>query len=213
MTRRLLNRLRMLRTTTDHFDEHPDLWNTLDPIVAALAPVRAARTALETTADVQANSDTKGLTTDKTRARTTATRQLVDLGRKVAAYAITIGDNDLQQAVDHSESDWDRLADDRFIADANSALTRIEAILPDLAPYQVTPDDLTAARASLTEIRRLAGRRDNVATDRTDATQDLDQIYTDAVEPLGVLDRLVPALITDPAFVDQYRIARRIPGD
>lgn len=213
MTRYLLNRLRMLRTTTDHFDEHPDLWNTLAPIVDALAPVRAARTALETTADIQADSDTRGLTADKARARDTATEQLVDLGRKTAAHAITIGDSDLQRAVDHSTSDWGRLAEDRFIADANSALTRIEAILPDLAPYDVTPDHLTAARASLADVRRLAGRRDNVAADRTDATDDLDQIYSDAVEPLGVLDRLVPALITDAAFVDQYRIARRIPGD
>ncbi|WP_412062370.1 hypothetical protein [Rubrivirga sp. IMCC45206] len=213
MTRYIRNRLRMLRATVAHFDEHPDAWSAKPPVVRALAPIRDAHATLEAAATAQAEGDTTGLTEDKGDARDDATTGLVTLGKRVTAYAVEIGDDDLRAALDHSRSDWDRFPDDVFYAQARRALNRAEPLLTALTEFEVTAEQLTAVRADLAEFVRIAGLRDTTDASGTAATEDLDTVYSNAVKPLKQLDRVVDALVADPAFVAQYHVVRRIPGD
>lgn len=214
MNRRLRNRIRMLHTVLAHVDEHPDVWSDKPPIARNVAAVRATTEQIDATAEAQAAGDTQGLTENKRRARRAAVDALLDLGRKVAAYAIETGDADLRQAADRSRTDWRRMPDATFAAEAADLFRRVEAA-PDgaLDEYGVGATEVEDARAAVAEVGRLGEIRDNVGIDVSVATEDLDELYDDTAEPLEVLDRLVPALIDDEGFVDEYARARRIPGD
>lgn len=214
MEQRLQNRLRMLTNTLGHFADHPDLWNGHPPIVRNVDALRAARGRMASAAETQEGSDSQGLTANKQAARTDAATRLTRLGRKVSAYALEAGDEDLRRAVDHSQSEWERMAEATFASRATNALDRIAALSTELAEYGVTDDEATAAREAVAEVGRLAERRDNTGATREVATGDIGEAYSDdAVPALDKLDRLVPALIEDEAFVDTYEEVRQILGD
>ena len=214
MNRRLRNRVRMLHTTLAHFDEHPDAWSDKAKIAESVDSVRSISDRIDDAAEAQAGGDTEGLTQSKRAARRAATDQLVDLGRKVSAYAILTGDADLRQAADRSRSDWRLLPDRTFADEAADLLRRVEAVPEgELDDYGVAPDETATVRASVAEVGKLGARRDNVGIDRAEATEDLDELYDQTETPLDVLDRLVPTLVADESFVDEYHRARRIPGD
>ena len=214
MNRRLRNRHRMINTTLAHFDEHPGLWTDLRPLSTEVETLRTVRDRMDRAAGQKAASDTRGHTREKTAARDHAEALLTELSRKVRPYAKTAGDEPLLQAVDRSPTDWGRLPDADLVTEATDAIDRTEAVLPDLVDYEVSADDLAAARAAVARVPRLTETRDNVGADQTTAVADLDALYSDhALPALGRLDDLVPALVDDADFVAQYAVVRRIPGD
>ena len=214
MNRYIRNRLRMIGNVLTHFDEHPDVWAAEAPVAVEVDALRDARARMDAAAESQAESDTRGHTRTKNAARDHAEALLAELSRKVRPYAVKAGDGALLQAVDRSPTEWDRLTDADLVTEADDALTRTEAALPDLAPYKVTAGDLTAARDAVARVPRLARARDNVGADRGVATDDLDALYDAAARPpLTALDDLVPALLPDDAFAAEYARVRRIPGD
>ena len=214
MNKRIRNRLRMIGTVLTHFDEHPDVWAAEPTVVTEVDALRDARARMDAAAETQAESDTRGHTRTKHAARAHAESLLADLSRKVRPYARKTGDEALLQAVDRSATEWGDLTDADLVTEADDVLTRTEAALPDLAPYKVTPEALTAARDAVAEVPRLARARDNVGADRGVATDDLDALYDAAARPpLTALDDLVPALLADDAFAAEYARVRRIPGD
>ncbi|WP_412062892.1 hypothetical protein [Rubrivirga sp. IMCC45206] len=213
MTRYLANRLVMLRNVVQHFDEHPTLWADLPLIVAEVDTVRAARDTIERPATAQAGADTTGLTDERDKVRDDAVDRLTALSEKVRPYARTSGNGDLLKALSHAPSTWAKLAIDTFAADARDALNGIEAVLPDLTPYQVTAEEIAAARTAVADVPRLTSERDTTGFEGEVATDELDDAYPAVRPALLNLDDLVPAQIPDPAFVAQYREARQIPGD
>lgn len=140
----------------------------------------------------------EGLADNRAAARGAAEARLATLGRRASAYAVEASDADLREAVDHSRSDWKRMAEADFHARAEDALGRIDAALAPLAEYGVEKEDVAAARAALAAARPLTAGRDNVRAVATGA--------------LDVLDRLVPTL-ANTAFVAEYRQVRRITGE
>lgn len=213
MTAKTRRRLDMMQRTLAHFDQHPALWSGKAPIVLHVGTVREAEAAMEAAAGRQASSAPQGLTKNKEAARTHAAGLMAALSAKAGSYARTIGDADLEQAVDHSLSEWTRMAEEAFFADADRALDRIGGVLDALAGYEVDRADVTAARAAVNALRPMAPARDNVEADRAAATAALEAAYSGAVPSLDELDTLVPALVDDAAFVAEYQRVRRIDGD
>ena len=214
MEERIRNRLRMLSNVLGHFDASPALWTDVEPVAQEVARLRAANDALVDAGDDQAANDPEGLTAQKRKARADGAKKMAALSDKVTAYAVSIGDEDLRKAVDHSESEWARMAEADFASEARDALDRTEAHLASLAPYKVTAEEIAAARADVSQVGRLAQRRDRTGAARAVATDELPEVYSEEARPaLLQLDRLVPTLIDDEPFVDEYRENRRIPGD
>jgi hypothetical protein len=131
----------------------------------------------------------------------------------VASYARTAGDADLEADVDHSASEWRRMPEETFLAEADRALGRITAVLDALAAYEVERADVAAAQEAVNAVRPLGSVRDNVKADRGAATATLEAAYSGAIPSLDELDGLVPRLIEDAAFVAVYARVRRIEGD
>ena len=213
MTAVLRRRLAMLRATLAHFDAHPDAWAGVEDVEDGVQAVRDGVATLTKDAETQAAATPEGLTVNRDAARDAAEDLLARLGRRVRAHAIRIGDADLLEAVAHTRSDWDRFAEADFHANAADTLTRIDAVLPDLARVRVTKADVAAARAALTAAGPGTAVRDTVRARRVAATAALGGGYSAVVGPLDVLDLLVPELVDDAAFVAEYRVVRRVPGD
>ncbi len=210
----LRNRLRMLTNTLGHFDEHPDAWSGHPPLVQHVEALRAAHGRMAGAGDDQAANDPKGLTKQKTKARKAAAKALADLGLKATTYAVDVGDEVLRRAVDHARSEWERMPEGTFASKAKDALDRIEAQAEPMAAYGVAPRQIGAAREAVAEVARLTERRDNTDAGRSVATDDIEDAYSDdAVPTLAQLDRLVPTLVTDAAFVARYGEVRQIVGD
>ncbi len=213
MTGVLRRRLTMLHATLAHFDAHPDAWAGIEDVEDSVQAVRDGTSAIERHAETQAAATPEGVTENRDAARDAAEDLLARLGRRVSAHAIRIGDADLREAVDHSRSDWDRMAEADFFSTAADALDRTEAVLPDLTRVRVTSKDVDAARAAVEAARPGTAARDGVRARRVTATAALGGGYSAVVGPLDVLDRLVPELVEDAGFVAEYRVVRRVPGD
>ena len=213
MTDYLRRRLAMLHATLAHFDAHPDAWAGIEDVEESIEAVRGGTAALTKDAEAQAAATPEGLTANRDAARDAAEDLLARLGRRVRAHAIRIGDADLLEAVAHTRSDWDRMAEVDFFSNAADALTRTEAVLPDLARVRVTKKDLDAVREALAAARPGTAVRDGERARRVAATAALGGGYSAVVGPLDVLDLLVPELVDDAAFVAEYRVVRRVPGD
>lgn len=213
MTAKLSRRIAMLRRTLTHFDEHPDDWTAIEPIADQVAVVRDGTAAIERDAKAQAAATPKGITEARDDARDIAETRLASLGRRVTAYAIVARDPDLREAVNVTRAQWDDMPEQAFFNRAADALTRTDAVLDKLARYGVDKSTLAAVRAAVDAARPLTAARDNVAADRGGATERLSTGYTALVEPLDVLDFLVPELVESPEFVAEYRRVRRISGD
>ena len=205
-------RLDMLRAVLHHFDEHPAAWAGKSRIAHNVGLLRTVLADLDAAATAQTAADPEGLTEDKAAARDAAEILLADLSAGATAHALETDDADLRVAVDFSLSDWDRMAEADFFAQAEATLARIEAEADALAEVDVTKGEVAAARAAVTAARPVTAARDNVVADRMVATSALGSGYGAAVTPLRVLGLLVPRQIKDAAFVAEYRNVRRVRG-
>ena len=206
-------RIDMLHRTLDVFDGQPGLWSAKPPIVQNVAVVRAGLAEIERAVAAQVRSDPKGLTQNKAVVRETAAKRLAVLAAKTEVFAAMTGDDDLEAAADVSLTRWRRMPEALFFGKADDLLDRIDASLSALAGYEITKADIVDARDALDVLQPLTSVRDRRRGERVAATEDLDVGYSVVVEPLGFLDTLVPLQVKDRAFVDAYRIARRIDGD
>ena len=213
MTRTTATRLDMLRTVLTHLDASPDLWHGHRPIADTVAVVRAGLAGLDQAARDQAASNPRGMTKTRKAARARAVAALGALGQSTGAYALSgAGRADFRVATTRSARDWARLPEADFVSLAGVALNRIETALADLAEYGVTAAETDAARAAVGAVVPLTIARDRTAARRAVATAALRTGYSALVEPLGLLDRLVPVLIKDATFVAVYAHTRRIRG-
>lgn len=203
----------MLQRTLAVFDAQPDLWTAKKPIAQNVAVVRDGLAEITRAVKAQIAGDSRGLTRNKAVARETAARRLAVLSQKAGVYAAMAGDADLEAAADVSLTRWRRMPEATFFGTADDLLDLIDGALDALDDYEVSKDDVSAARAALDALQPLTSVRDRRRGERVAATEDLDVGYAAVVEPLGHLDTLVPLQIKDRAFVDAYRIARRIDGD
>ena len=203
----------MLRRTLAHFDEHPGDWSAIEPVADGVAVIRDGAAAIERDGKAQAAATPEGITDARDDARDTAEDRLASLGRRVSAYAIVARDPDLREAVDFTRTQWDAMPEEAFFNRAADAVTRTDAVVGKLAGYSVTKSTLDEIRTALDAARPLTATRDNVSADRGGATERLKTGYSALVEPLNVLDFLVPELVTNPEFVAEYRRVRRIDGD
>ena len=213
MTDYVRRRLAMLRATLAHFDAHPAAWAGFEDIEESVEAVREGTAEIERHAEAQAAATPEGLTRNRDDARDRAETLLARLGTRVGAHARRIGDADLREAVAISRSGWDRMPEADFFARADDALTRTEAILPDLTRVRVTRESLTEIRAALAAARPGTAARDTERARRVAATAALGGGYSPLVGPLDTLDDLVPEFVADPDFVAQYRAVRRIADD
>ncbi len=210
MTEYIRHRLDMLHGVLAHFDEFPDRWAGIEDIEDAVQAVREGTAAIEGHARTQAAATPEGLTINRDAARDVAEALLARLGKRVGAHAARIKDADLREAVRHSRTEWDRMSDADFHANAADALARTEAILPDLARVRVGKDDLAEIRTALEAARPQTATRDTVRARRVAATAALGGGYSPLIGPLDILDDLVDELIDDPEFVARYHVLRRI---
>jgi hypothetical protein len=208
----LTRRLTMLQATLRHFDDHPDVWKGAPAIARTVATVRERTADIEGAAEDQAAANPTGLTKDKREARDVAEHLLGTLADAAAAYAIETGDDDFDTDANITRADWDRMADARFFARAETALDRFEGALDTLTDYDVTRDEVAAARAAVEAARPLGSGRDTVRAGRVVATAALDGGYSAVAPTLKLLDHLVRRLVKDAEFVARYVVVRRIPG-
>lgn len=206
-------RLDMLHRTLQHVDDHPTLWSTRAALARNVETVRAGTATLEKAGVAQKAGDATGMTQDKEDARDIAEARLGALGEAAEAYGIESGDDGFRAAAAVPRSEWDVMSDADFFSRAEVALSRIEQALPDLDDYEVTETDVADARDAVEAARPLRGARDAHAAGRTAATDTLGATYSTVVPALDVLDRLVPRLVRDAVFVDEYHVVRRVTDD
>jgi hypothetical protein len=210
------NRLAMLQNVVEHFDDHPTLWQDTPPLADNVAQVRAATDAMLQADQKKSASDTRGHTQAKGATRTELNQRLADMGDLVTAYAIHTGvpaRQTLTQTADRSKSEWGRMPETAFASNARAALDAVEPHLSGLADFGVTADTLAALRSDVDAYAQLAPERANLSADESDAVAAIAEAYRSTLEPFDVLDRIVPLLISDVAFVREYEVLRRIPGE
>lgn len=212
MTGYTRRRLRMVRDTLAVLDGAPEAWRDHVPLAETVALLRDWLAETEALGRRQAASNPKGLTRMKRAARTRVNAALGTLGSIAAAGAAMSGDNDLAATAGKSQRDWSRLAEADLFSTAAAALARIDARIEALAPCGATPERIREAHDALAALRPLTPRRDVKRAARVAATAGLATGYAALVQPLAILDALVPALVADADLAGRYAIARRIIG-
>lgn len=212
MTGYTRRRLRMVRDTLAVLDGAPEAWRDHAPLAETVARLRDWLAETEALARRQVASNPKGLTRMKRAVRTRVNVALGTLGSIAAAGAALTGDADLAAVAGKGQRDWTRLAEADLFSAATAALAAIDARIDVLVPCGATPERVQEAHDALAALRPLTPRRDIKRAARVAATAGLATGYAALVQPLAILDALVPALVADADLAARYAIARRIIG-
>ncbi len=132
---------------------------------------------------------------------------------RTAAYAIKIGDTDLQAAIYHSTSAITRLKD----ADVLAFVTRLTGIVspllakPDFLPYAVTSEMLEIITENATAFNNSIGKAKYVDSQMSSVSEEIDKVLKAIRDNVVQFDLLLNFFEAEyPGFVKAYRTAAAI---
>jgi hypothetical protein len=200
--------LTMNQTLLAHFDNHVNLWERIVPLANTVNEVRTHVTALAQESQKQGNSTT-GHTQNKENQKELMCALAQSLVLKIRPFAKISENNILLAAVDFSESELSRGAEQEIINRCQTIHDQGQVFLTPLAEFLVTPDSLQAFQTAIQLFRPMTPQRDALGDSKTTATANIKLCIKNIREKLELLDDMVPGMITDTNFVATYRQGRQ----
>ena len=211
MNKRQENRLSMFYAVKSTLEENNAVWSGTPAIVTAKGDYDVKVKDLEDALEVQLR-DIRGHAMDKRNAEEAMIAETLDVAGKVMAYATTIGDESLAEAMNIVPSELRRYRDSVVAQRCQDVHDSANGVLASLADYGVDAAKLTAFQALIDAylVENTAPRL--AITTRKNATAVIDELVD---ETLTLLNRRMDPLMqgfatTDPEFHRKYTDARII---
>lgn len=155
--------------------------------------------------------DKTGITASKNQLRQTLATLAIDIGRRVQAYAINVGNSVLLAEVNYSESDLKRSTDTEIRSRCQVIYDRANANVTALTPYGVTAANLASLLTSITNYNTAFPKGRVGTTDTEQATQQLTALFKTLMDNYNKVDMLVEMVrTTQPNFYNEYKKVRKI---
>lgn len=143
MNARLEARLNMYHAVIAYCDENAVIVATVPAFQTALTSFKAKVSSIVSTSQLE-EEITSGIATDKGVLRTTLCEQAADIAALVYAYAASVNNNTLKEAVDFSKSDLRLIKDDNLPQVCQNIHAAANDNLAALAPFGVTAGMLSS---------------------------------------------------------------------
>lgn len=205
------NRLSMFKALKKVLDDNNGIWSGLAAYVTAVADFFAKIVEIEQVGAVQ-ESDTKGVTEDKTNYREVLEEQAYRIASATVAYAVDNNDAILKEKVNYPRSAMTRARDTELVEIVDVIYDAVNPVAGSLAGYGVVPGDLTAMQNARDDFNNRVGAPRAAISTRKTATGDLEVISRETMDLLEErLDKLTENFRdSDPDFYQTYHNARLI---
>jgi hypothetical protein len=210
MLKRMINKQRMQIAVMDFLEKNetkllfaPALAGYVDMLQDTLAQINTMQQAQL--------ASTEGHTQTKEALRQKVIDGLLEIVKRVKAYAIVTDDKVLQESVKYTYSDLRRMPQTSIEGAVNRVLDAARPKLTDVAPYGLSQEMLENAEQDLQSyVQALPGTRRVIAHRKT-ATGELENLFTAADASLKKIDALMDIVSNaDPLFYQEYKNLRLI---
>ena len=204
------NRVTMFKTVASYLDDHSAIWNGMPPMLGAVAHFKGKIGAIDAAAQKQEMPS--GATDNKAAARDALEDVLFLACEALGTLAHSTNNHDLAALVEVTPSSLDHLGEQELSNRAASVLAAANTWKTDLAPLQVTQDNLNELEQALQDFNASKEGPRQATTERMVQTESLPELIREASEILRErIDRMVNLFRrSHPDFVAGYRGARVI---
>lgn len=173
------------------FEKFLTLWKGNVAVEESINKVQAYQGGVDVAAYEQVHKSTEGITVDKKQQRKLIIKLALSIISKIRPYARRVGNNELLQAVDYSDSDLSQVKEDLCISRCNLVISKGREFLTSLATYKLTEADLIALETAIEPFDNISEKRDITRGERVSATEKIDILVPLIRQELKILDDLV----------------------
>lgn len=146
----------------------------------------------------------------KNHVKDEASEYILDLSRKLSAYAIVIADRTLHDKIRFGESTVKRCSDNKLVLIFETVLASANQYQENLLEYGVTEQSLSEGISLLTSLNAEIQNKWLSNLEQKQLTVQLEQQFRTTDTGLGMVDAMVETMrINDPVMYRLYRNARR----
>lgn len=135
---------------------------------------------------------------------------ILKICKKLCVYARRNNDPSVLVLANHTHSS---LVDGKrkdAISRCQAIVLKAESLMTNLAPYKVTPEDITNVRQLIANYELHINDRSNTKTDKTTTAQVITEHISTLRQHFIMLDDLVEAYIDDQDVINRYKLSRTI---
>jgi transcriptional regulator of heat shock response len=210
MRRTQNNYLIMAVSVLKHFANYVGTWINIKIIASAREDVSKTIDEINAVSLKQTANNPVGHTEMKEQTRDMLESVLYRIALRVRSYARMMKDSVLKEKTHFSRSSLHVMRVNDLCLTANALVDACMEHLGNLAEYQVDQAMLDRLRELSDETKSLYVQRENITDERSEATERLQQLFSQLREQIKTLDDLVEGYIDDDVFVSTYFNARRI---
>jgi hypothetical protein len=204
------NYFNMMNAVVQHFDDNSNVWTNNQLVVGGVNSLKATGEAVKTAAAKQKNTDSKGHTAAKERARNELESLVYRTAVRLRTYARLTNNDVLTAKLNFSQSALGRMKHNDLLTCSRVVAAACQEYLPELANYQIDSAAVNQLLQSIELTSSLYAERDTVVDQRVEATADLEKLFVVARSQLKVLDDLVEGYLDDETFIATYFNARKV---
>jgi len=210
MTTNQSNYLNMLNAVLSLFDSHPAAWAAIVTVAGGVERLRTTLEAIIETAKQQDANDSKGHTAAKEHSRDLLENLTYQMAVRMRSYAAVAGNEVLRKAAQFSRSDLDNMKTNELLTHCRVVADACDASVVELTDYRIDAKTVDELRQRIKQTAQLYAQRDTVIDRRTEATDRLKRLFSQARQQIKALDDLAEGFVDDDIFVATYFNARRI---
>lgn len=205
-----INFINMTDAVCSGFDAEQGAWSGKEPIVVAVGAVKAYRSEIEGLAYDQAEARTTGETQKLKSSQNTMIDQVFGVILKLRPFATVNNDQKLLAEIDFAKSELEQCKQMDCLTMCRRVYQRGIENQGKMNGYELTDAVLEAVGSSINGFAMLSGNRDAMIGAGKTATEGIPVCIDKIRIQLEMLDDLVPALISNETFVQNYKNNRRI---
>jgi hypothetical protein len=204
-----LNRYQMYRMVRDYLNEHSKKLNDFPGFKEKCSVMLSKIEEIEGASGVQSEFTNK-ISFEKKSRRKELESKMVEISRKMAAYAILNDNNTLLANCRYTPWRVGRYTHIDLASQGGNLFNHATEYLGNLAPYGITPELVKSLRMATDDFINVIADHRTYDVTSTVATMKMAQAYKDADEALRFIDLAAKiAGDTDPGFYSEYRSARK----
>jgi hypothetical protein len=204
------NRLSMYLVLRDYLDKNSSITATLPNFAGFNTAFNDGIVKIHEIREIQ-EVDKRGLAIAKMKVKDMLIDKALDVSRKTVAYAEFIGNIELFNEVNYSETELRRCADTILYDRAKIIHDRADTHAIALAAYGITPADITGLQSVVNDYYDAIPKPRTGINDRKQATEQLEEAFKEVDDAIFHIDVLVEILrSSEPLFFSGYQAARII---
>jgi tetratricopeptide (TPR) repeat protein len=204
-----LNRYKMYRMVRDYLNEHSDKLNDFPGFKEKCAVMLSKIEEIEGASRVQSEFTNK-ISFEKNSRRRELETKMVEISRKMAAYAILNDNNTLLANCSYTPWRVGRYTNIDLASQGGNLFNHATEYLENLAQYGITPELVESLQMAIDDYEKVIADPRTNDVNSSVATKKMAQAYKDADEALRFIDLAVKiAGDADPGFYSEYRSMRK----